>query len=205
MKLGHWLVLVPFLAASPAALAQGGAPGWFAGIDYGEAKLDSDNFAGASNREDTSDTWSVKFGYRFNRFIAIEAGYVDVGDFSASFTGPCAGCGSTARTSIDGFLVNAIGTWPIAEHFHLKGVLGATYRDLDASYASSGVTNSWSESTTIFSFGAGIAVPINDHFEIDLDFTHYREIGLGLTLGSSVGVIDDAESNLLTLGLRFFF
>jgi OmpA-OmpF porin, OOP family len=206
MKHGRLLGLIPVLClAAASAYGQGsGGPGWYAGLDFGQSKLDSDSGLGG-DRDDTSNTWSLRAGYRFTRFFALEAGYIDMGDFSESFTGPCVGCGGIGRTSIDGFLVNAIGKWPVAEHFHLKGVLGATYRELEASFEGSGVRNQWSESTTIFSFGVGVAIPINERFEVDVDYTHYREIGLGLTVGSSLGVIDNAESNLVTLGLRFHF
>jgi OOP family OmpA-OmpF porin len=194
------------LSLCPAGAFGQGSIGrdWYAGVDYGESRLDSDSLYSA-DRDDTSDTWSIRFGYRFTRYFALEAGYIDIGDFSESFAGPCMGCGGGSTTSIDGLLVNAIGTWPVAEHFHLKGVLGATYRELNVSVVGSGFRNQWSEKTTIFSFGAGIAIPINERFEIDVDYTHYREIGLGLTVGSSLGVYDNAESNLATLGLRFRF
>ena len=208
MKHGRLLGLIPVLClAAASAHGQGsGGPGWYAGLDFGQSKLDAGSGLGGE-RDDTSDTWSLRGGYRFTRFFALEAGYIDIGDFSESFTGPaCVGCvGGFSRTSIDGFLVNAIGSWPVAEHLRIKGVLGATYRNLDLSFEGNGFSSQVSERTTIFSFGVGVAIPINERFEVDVDYTHYREIGLGLTMGSDLGVFDNAESNLVTLGLRFHF
>jgi len=111
-----------------------------------------------------------------------------------------------SRTSLDGFLVNAVGTWPIAEHFHLKGVLGATYRKLKSSdtHPVYGKTSS-SDTGTAYSYGIGIAVPVNDHFEVDLDFTKYREIGLLLDTGYNALLYDQAESRLIMLGMRYRF
>jgi opacity protein-like surface antigen len=84
-------------------------------------------------------------------------------------------------------------------------VIGATYRKLDATVNYATATNHWSETDTIFSFGVGIGIPVNERLEIDLDYTHYRELGLGMTLNQSLGVIDEAESSLTTLGVRFRF
>jgi len=50
-----------------------------------------------------------------------------------------------------------------------------------------------------------VAFPINERFEIDADYTWYREIGLVPTLGLSLGVIDEAESRVATLGVRLRF
>ncbi len=36
---------------------------------------------------DQDVAWSLSTGYRFNRFFGVEAGYVDLGHFSASLTG----------------------------------------------------------------------------------------------------------------------
>lgn len=211
MNSRHIAALV-FLASfwSAGAYAQGhDAPSrWYVGLDYGESQLDSDTSAGAIERDDSSDTFALRVGYRFTRYFALEAGYTDIGDFSATFSPSC-GSGTCplyhSKSSIDGVLLNSLFTWPLAEHFQLKGALGMTYRELDASMTTANSTSRWSDTETIFTFGAGIGIPISDRFEIDLDYTHYREIGLGMSMNSSVGVIDNAESSQVTLGARFRF
>jgi hypothetical protein len=199
------------LSLGVAGPARGAEHNWYIGVDYGESRLegDDDNYS-LVNRDFSSDTFALRVGYRFSRYFTLEAGYTDIGDFSATYLPPCPAmigmvCEYDSKTSIKGLQLNSVFTWPVAEHFHLKGVLGATYRELKASIAYPNVTTRWSDKTTVFSYGAGIAIPINERFEIDVDYVWYREIGLGLTLGSSLGVIDEAESQTATLGLRFRF
>jgi len=123
------------------ALAQGGSVhGWYVGLDYGQSKLDRvDANPNVVERNYSSDSFAVRLGYRFARYFSLEAGYADIGDFSASYISYCSPVPGVvcpvyeSRTSIDGFLLNAIGTWPVTDHFHLKGVLGATWRELSAS------------------------------------------------------------------------
>jgi opacity protein-like surface antigen len=205
------LTLALLLSLGITGLAQGAGHNWYVGVDYGESRLEGadDNYS-LVNRDYESDTFALRVGYCFSRYFTLEAGYTDIGDFSATYLPPCtpvigAVCEYDSKTSIKGVQLNSVFTWPVAEHFHLKGVLGATYRELQASIAYPNTTTSWSDKTTVFSYGAGIAIPINDRFEIDVDYVWYREIGLGLTLGSSLGVIDQAESQTATLGLRFRF
>jgi hypothetical protein len=203
--------LALLLSLGVTGLAQGAGHKWYVGVDYGESRLegDDDNYS-LVNRDFESETFALRIGYRFSRYFTLEAGYTDIGDFSATYLPPCPPmigmiCQYYSKTSIKGFQLNSVFTWPVAEHFHLKGTLGATYRELKASIAYPNTTTSWSDKTNVFSYGAGIAIPINERFEIDVDYVWYREIGLGLTLGSSVGVIDEAESQTATLGLRFRF
>ena len=63
----------------------------------------------------------------------------------------------------------------------------------------------WTSKDTVARFGLGIAVPINPRFEIALDYAQYRNIGLALDMGSNTTVVDEGESSVLSLGLRWRF
>jgi opacity protein-like surface antigen len=208
-QLAAMAALLPLAFAGAASGAD--EPGkWYAGVDYGESQLDRDDDAlFVTDRDDKSDVIAIRVGYRFVPAFAVEAGYIDIGDFSANYMPPCTPSPNCqpydTKTSIDGFLLNAVGIWPLAEHFELKASIGATYRKLDATVNYATATYHYSETDTIFSFGVGIGIPVNERLEIDLDYTHYRELGLGMTLNQSLGVIDEAESSLTTLGVRFRF
>lgn len=189
-----------------SAFAQGGDRNWYVGVDLGQSKLERNDFIGVTEQDDSSSAYAVRAGYRFSRYFSLEGGYVDMGDFSTTFLPDCPSCVTgEARTSIDGFFVNALGTWPITEHFHLKGMLGVSWRELKQSVSYPQVTNSWSASGQSFSYGVGIGVPINDRFEIELDLTQYAEGGLGLTLDSTLGAYSQTEATIASLGVRFRF
>lgn len=86
--------LVGATLAPPAALAQ--TP-WYAGASAGQSAIDAssgeieqgfladDAFLASGTTLDKTDTgWKAYLGYRFNRFLAAEGGYADLGE--ASFT-----------------------------------------------------------------------------------------------------------------------
>ncbi len=194
------------LGASAAQAQSAYKDGWYLGADLGQSKLERDDFIGVTSQDNTSDTYALLVGYRFSRYFSLEGGYVDMGDFHSTFLPGCPSCvEEKAHTSIDAFFANAVGTWPIAEHFQLRGILGFTHRDLKISTESPQFSSSWSESGSSFSYGIGVGVPVNERFEIDLNYMRYTEIGLGLTLNSDVGLFSESEAAVTSLGLRFHF
>ena len=208
-QLAALTALLSLAASSSFAQKTGGNRDfWYAGVDYGQSKLDgTGSLVNAASRNAESDTFSIRFGYRFTRKFALEAGYVDLGEFSASFVAACPAClPRHSATSIDGFLVNVIGIWPIAERFQLKGALGTTYRRIDAVAVYPAMTDHWSDTGVVLTFDAGVVIPIGERFEIDLDFTLYREDYLfSGTLSPRLGFIDEGEYSRAALGLRYRF
>jgi OOP family OmpA-OmpF porin len=203
------LAALPFVTG---AVARGADHKWYVGLDVGQSRLENGNFAGDTMVDDTSSAYAVRFGYRFVPWFALEGGYTDIGDFSATIVPACGGFGVPCApniyntTSIHGFLLNAVGIWPLAEHFQLNASLGAIYRELTQSSGTSPGGNShWSSKDTVARFGLGVAVPFNDHFEIGLDLVQYRNIGLALDMGSNTTVVNDGESTVASLGLRWRF
>jgi OmpA-OmpF porin, OOP family len=213
-RISSFAALACLCLSCPSMAQDPGSRGWYAGLDFGQSRLDQDTTAAAVvDRDDTSNAWALRVGYRFVKYFALEGGYTDLGEFESTYvpfcglTPPSACPSARAGISMDGFLLNAVGTWPIAEHFHLKGNLGAIYRELKATIDDNDYTSSggWTDSDTAFSLGLGIAVPINPHFEIDLDYTWYRQTGLGLDMDGNVLVLDENEAGVAMLGLRYRF
>lgn len=107
--------------------------GPYVGAGLGYTKLDNDSLdwladAGAST--DDSDTgYKLFVGYQFNPNFAIEAGYVDFGDFSASASVP--GYSAKAEISAEGFTAALVGKLPIQNGFSVFGKLGMIAWDGD--------------------------------------------------------------------------
>lgn len=87
-----------------------------------------------STQDDTDKGWGVHVGYRFNRFVAAEAGYIDLGRFNyenqvqlqATFSGFGSGVfifDSDARFQSRGPFASMLGMYPITERFdvHVRG------------------------------------------------------------------------------------
>jgi OmpA-OmpF porin, OOP family len=157
----------------------------------------------------------VKFGYRFNRHFSLEGGYTDLGDFSSS--GPVACVAQVGvpcdpvnlDLSMQGIMVNAVGTWPVSEHIVLSASAGVIYRQLDTRYTDpAGNRSSNSDEDSVTKFGVGVAFPINERFEVGLDFTAYRDVGVGIASSNSSTdfyAVNDGEANVFSLGMRWRF
>ena len=203
--------------ASAGAFAQGSSAEkkFYIGFDVGQSKLDRNaGFDSATSVDDRSTAYTLRFGYRFNQYFALEGGYTDLGDFSATVRSLCIANSACltevgTKTSIDGFLVNAVGTWPIARHFELNASAGAIYREMKVSLSEPVLgRSSISDTGTVMKFGIGIGVPINDRLAIGLDLTQYRDVGVGFTssnAGSDVSATNEGESTVASLGVRWKF
>src|ERR1041385_8616108 len=75
------------------ALAQQPYRGWFAGISAGQSSADIDSSsslrilgapASTLSSDDTDTGFRLYGGYRFNRHLAVEIGYADLGTFTAT-------------------------------------------------------------------------------------------------------------------------
>jgi OmpA-OmpF porin, OOP family len=115
------LVFVAFLTAAAAVQAQDG--GFYLGGALGQSKFKEWCDTGGStitfaSCKDTDTAWKVLGGYRFNRYIAAEASYVDWGEVTAST--------ATAQVAAEQYSYGlaVMGTLPLGERFELFGKVG---------------------------------------------------------------------------------
>lgn len=108
--------------------------GPYVGAGIGHAKLKNDTLddldrLGAST-DDSDTAYKLYAGYQFNPNFAIEAGYVDFGEFTASASN---GVDSAkASLKVDGFTAALVGKLPIDGGFGIYGKLGMIAWDADA-------------------------------------------------------------------------
>jgi hypothetical protein len=209
------LACLACLTAS-TALAQGSDDRHFyLGVDVGRSDLDGsgafDTFFDIAN--DDATVFSLELGYRFNRNFSIEAGYADLGEYEGTLSGACIAivapgpCPSfDTRTSIDGVMVSVVGTWPLAAHFQFTANAGAFYREAELRHpVVNGTRAVYSEKGTVWKFGIGAKVPINDRFEIGLDLTQYRNVGIHVDApyAPEPDAAGEGDASVVTLGVRW--
>ena len=207
------LALLACLVAA-SAFGQANRP-FYVGAAVGQSKLDRshviDNPVMSSDEE--SETWALAVGYRFSRYFALEGGYSDLGSYALELEGLCLAslppiCGGpiSARTEVDGFFANALGTWPVAEHFLLSAKVGLVYREVEFKTTTTG-ENMWSAEGTVWKFGIGAGFPINDRVEITLDVSHYLDLGLDLVtpIESPPHTVDSGDATAVTVRVRWMF
>jgi len=145
--------------------------------------------SGASTFEDSDTALSLFAGYHFNPYIAVEAGYIDLGTAEYRSTGTVNPPGPvvSAPTAVDidvestGFTLAALGSLPLGEVVDLHGRLGFLFATTDLSVTArigSGVGADTEKLDSIggfFSVGTGFNV--GEHWSLSLDWTRYDNVG----------------------------
>jgi hypothetical protein len=137
---------------------------FYVGASAMKTNLNIDD-AGASF--DASDTTYKAFvGFRFLKFLGLEASYIDFGTLDDSTSGIDL---SVDATGYDLFLV---GVLPIGKHFELFAKAGYFSWDRNAD-ASGVVSGSDSESGSDPVYGAGLAFILGKHIGIRVEYEKY--------------------------------
>lgn len=190
------------LLAGAAILAQSAnARGsWYAGLDVGlsEADVEISLFTTGVPEIDDSDASStgvrVRAGYQFSRYVAVEIGYADFGDFDYEFEPAL-----RATTSLTGFIGNVVGTLPLGRRWTVNGRVGL-FRMRVKNSELGGADESRTKDGLQVGIGAGFRV--NDHWELLLDYTKYEQLYFGPALGT-FGDYDFGDTRLTSLGVNY--
>ena len=131
-RLASTLAVAAALAAAPA-LAQQPMPNWYIGGGFGVGNLGKSGteITGLANAslDDSDTTYTVRGGYRFNPYLALEVGYYDLGKYAFSGTSGSTAVSGTAKATSWGLSV--VGILPINQ-FDLYARLGFEESKLEA-------------------------------------------------------------------------
>lgn len=211
------------MAVSMPAAAET-AQGWYFGVSPGQSQYDInkgeldavvlDAFAGqglpvasgSSSLEDSDMAWSIFGGYRFSPYLAVEAGYSDLGtaEYRSSGTIDVLGVQVPANFDIDfetnGFTVAGIGTAPLGDMFDVHARLGMFFADsevgLSSTVADVSVGDSLSASSQELFYGVGAAMDFGANWSLSLDWQQYKDVG-------EEDETDETDVNSITLALIF--
>jgi len=156
--------------------------GWYAGLHLGQstAKDGCDGVSGPGITCDDGDTaWRILGGYQFNKNLAVELGYSDLGEVSASGPGGSASIESTV------FELVAVGSWPFTPNFSAYGKAGMYRSETDAS--APGISES--ESNTGLTYGLGVRWDFTKNLAARAEYQIYSDVGGGNIGESDVDVI----------------
>lgn len=157
LTLAGLLSLVAFSAFSHAdnldknAAAENGI---YVGANYGYLKVD-----GGDDFDDENDVMQGLVGYRFNQYLALEAGYINFGEYGNNL--------SSAET--DGYTAGLKITYPIVDRVELYAKGGQLWYSTD--YETLGFSDNQDEEG-LFA-GAGVAFKVTDRFLINAEYTWY--------------------------------
>lgn len=153
------------MAASSAALAQAYVVGSVGQSDFGDC-------AGAISCDNKDVGFKLLGGYKFNPYIAVEGGYVNLG--KANLVVPVGALRANGEIKSSGVTAAVVASAPIQD-FELFAKLGLVYLDtkVDVSVASLG-SASVSDNSTDVAFGVGAAYNFNKNVGVRVEFERYR-------------------------------
>jgi hypothetical protein len=151
--------------------------------------------------DDEGTAWSVTAGYRINRYLAVEASYVNLGTLSATDTldFPLIGIGSLSfhrELETAGPALTAFGMLPLAAGWQLYARAGMLFADTDLTTSINGNSNASSFDSDVTTLGAGAQYDWGGHWSARLEFQRSLDVG-----GDEVASRADVDS--ISLGFLF--
>ena len=127
---------------------------------------------------DESDTAFKLFGgYQFNRYLAVEGGYFDLGKFGFTSTTVPAGT-LNGQIKLRGFNLDLVGTLPLSERFSVIGRVGAQVARASDSFSGTGAVQvlspNPSKRATNYKVGLGLQYEVNPSFLVRAEAERYR-------------------------------
>lgn len=192
------------VAGSSPPLVASAQTSWYVGANAGQSAISAssgdvdsgflldDGFTASGTTLDKKDTgWKVYAGYRFNRYIAAEGGYVDLGKASFNTTIVAAPSGTTpappfpihATATARGVFLSALAHWPVTQDFSLFVRAGAFRSDakFTETIPGTGITRvSETERRTDANYGAGLQWAFSRAVAARLEFERFRKVGRGI-------------------------
>lgn len=151
-KIATTIALVTGLAAAPAF-----AQDWYAGFGAGVGNLgkSGQDVTGLSNVQidDTDTTYTVRLGYRLNKYFAVEGGYYDLGKYAFSNNGGATAITGSAKAKSYG--LSAVGIAPLGDAFELYARLGIEQSEIKANANTALFTADESDKQTGATYGFG--------------------------------------------------
>lgn len=147
-------------------------------------------------------------GWQANRYLALEAGYVDFGKFryQATVTAPVAATreGYVATTA---WTLGAVATLPVGERFSLLAKGGLAAYDLKFHCAGSGiacVAPERRERGTPLFYGVGLAWNISPSWFLRAEYEVFQKVGEAFNIDGTTGTSrSDVHMSTIGLGYRF--
>jgi len=190
------LLIAASLTASAGAYAQAqgsqaAGTGFYGGLGAGIGRTDLDGSGVAGSTDKRDSVWKLFGGYQFNRNIAIEGGYVNMGKSSV------AGPGGFASADSNAWQIGAVGSLPLGSQFAFTGKLGVARTSTDSSGVVNGVPFAGTQHNTAPTYGLGLRYDLTQTVALRGDWDRYR------IKDSSFG--GKSDSDLFTVGAQFKF
>lgn len=198
------LGLAAALVAGPAAAQSADPSGIYLGGSLGRSQYKDTCKNLFIPCEDQDTAWRFFGGYQFNRNWALELGYGDFGEATASGDIPAGGSAAMKQHSY-AFDLSGIGSLYLTERLSLFGRLGLymgrTTRDVE--FSNFPAVND-SKTNSGFTFGAGLGYNLGP-LGVRLEWQRYDNIGTNQNSAIQGQPSGTDEVDVFSLGLLFRF
>ena len=186
--------IVAALLALLACSARAQNNNWYVGGSFGQSmvEFDEDGLAASLRAEgftgntgfqsdETDDAFKFFGGYRVNRYLAVEASYLNLGEVSSKTM--ATGIAGPRETIFkvkwkNGYSVAAVGTLPLGERFALMGRAGLYYANITSSVQIQAFgSGASSDKDTGPTLGAGVSFEINKTVGIRAEYERFFAVG----------------------------
>ena len=173
------LLIVVFALAAASAWAQQ-KPGRFY-VGAGAGGIHSMDYCGpyfntvVLSCDNTSWGYKGFAGFQILDYLAVEAGYADLGKFTSDLE--VYGVALSNQTKIRGPVLEVVGMLPLFEGFSVLGKAGGIYWTLDQDYVIAGTPVSQSTSGVDMVLGAGLQYYFNSHFGLRAEYEYFPNLG----------------------------
>lgn len=196
--------------AAPNALADDSF--WYLGANIGQSKakiddarvnaqLVSSGLTTSSITDDDSDpAYKLFGGYQYNKHLAVEFGYFDLGRFGYTATTVPAGT-LDGKIKLKGVNLDLVGLWPLSDKFSAFGRLGVNYAQAKDSFVATGAVDvptdaNPGKSGANYKAGVGVQYDLTEALGLRAEGERYR---------ISDGVGNKGDINMISLGLIYRF
>jgi OOP family OmpA-OmpF porin len=192
------------MAVSSLTMAQAmPEAGWYLGGSFGQAQPDLD-CSGTTSCDDKDSSWKIFAGYQMSRNLAVEFGYSNLGEVTAttpSFFLPGFGTIPSANISIESSVweVSGVGSLPVADRFSFFGRAGLYMADTDVSIRFAGPPGvvDDSDDNIGLTLGFGARVDLTRNLGIRAEWQRYMDV--------SAGDFDESDVDVMALSLVWRF
>lgn len=168
----------------------------YGGFSVGQADVDESMVIPAlidpgGNVDGKDGAFKLFGGYQFNRNVALEAAFVDLGDvsYSGNFTGtpPLTGPVTGGRVQNSGLNLSAVGVLPLGQKFVLFAKAGMFLWYSEATDVTGGLATFSEEDGSDLSLGLGASVALGQRVSLRAEWERFDMSGVDVDL-VTVGV-----------------
>jgi long-chain fatty acid transport protein len=149
--------------------------GLYAGFSFGQSRY-RDIAADSANTR--SEGWKAYLGYEFNRYFALEGGYVNLNDMTA-----VAGVMNT-NIATDAWALGAVARLPVTERMSVFGKVGTAYMlaDIKEKNVATGEFRRSGDDDFEPNYGAGVSYAVLDNIDVRAEWERFERKDLDIDL-----------------------